>query len=285
MDLVETAIYQHYLQTGHFFPLRRDTRNVSLEFLLEKYDVFFFDAFGTLYNYKNYVYPGAREMFQQVRAQKKHIRLITNAASQPIPQLMKDLHSMGFSFERDEIYSSGDLFVSLNQSLGYTQAFYIGHPAGTAFLAAAGILVKENPEQNVVVVSAAMDNQEKFAKATEILKRPGGHLIVLNPDAWAPRFDGPRVPVSGAYAHQLKLASGCRVTYCGKPFPEIFLRALRSIPPGSRAVMIGDTLGTDIAGALNAGIDAALIVGRNMNPKTLAEDETALYVRPTYYLV
>ena len=48
--------------------------------------------------------------------------------------------------------------------------------------------------------------------------------------------------------------------------------------------MIGDTLGTDIFGARCAGIDTALVVGRNEPTHELAEDELRLRVRPNYYL-
>jgi HAD superfamily hydrolase (TIGR01450 family) len=284
MDPFELSIYKHYFELAKFPSLESPTQNISLDFLLGRYDAFFFDAFGTLYNHKHYIYPGAQEMFQRIREKGKSLRLITNAASQPIPQLMEDLHSMGFHFQRDEIFSSGELLVFLNQRLKITEAFYSGYPAGISFLNAAGICVQENPKENVVIVSAAIEEPVIYSKALEILKRPGGHLIVLNPDAWAPRIGGPRVPVSGAYAHRLKLESDCTASYCGKPFPELFLRALKNLPQGTKAVMIGDTLATDIAGALNVGIDAALIVGRNMEENSLAEDETALHVRPTYYL-
>lgn len=285
MEPFELSIYKHYFELASFPSLESITQNISLDFLLDHYDAFFFDAFGTLYNHKHYIYPNAQEMFKRVREKGKIIRLITNAASQPIPKLMEDLHAMGFHFERDEIFSSGELLTSVNQQLKITEAFYVGYPAGTAFLTTAGISVQENPKENVVVVSAAVEEPAIYSKALEILKRPGGHLIVLNPDAWAPRIEGPRVPVSGAYAHRLKIESNCKATYCGKPFPELFLRAIKSLPPNTKTVMIGDTLATDIGGALYAGIDAALIVGRNMDKETLAGDEISLRVRPTYYLV
>jgi ribonucleotide monophosphatase NagD (HAD superfamily) len=48
--------------------------------------------------------------------------------------------------------------------------------------------------------------------------------------------------------------------------------------------MIGDTLGTDIFGAKLAGFDTALVIGRNVPATELAADETALGIRPDYYL-
>ena len=49
--------------------------------------------------------------------------------------------------------------------------------------------------------------------------------------------------------------------------------------------MIGDTLGTDVYGAKIAGFDSALVVGRNVPANELETDETALGIRPDYYLL
>ena len=48
--------------------------------------------------------------------------------------------------------------------------------------------------------------------------------------------------------------------------------------------MIGDTLGTDVMGARYAGIDSALVVGRNEPAAELKADERALGIVPDYYL-
>ena len=83
---------------------------------------------------------------------------------------------------------------------------------------------------------------------------------MLNPDAWAPRINAPRDPVSGALRTNYSRRPGALFPIT-EALPEIFENAKRSVPGGSRIVMIGDTLATDIAGALNVGIDAALIPG------------------------
>lgn len=261
-----------------------ETRRASLDELLDRYDAFFFDAFGTLYNQKHYVYPGACDMFHKIRRRGKQIRLVTNAASQSMQRLMSDLDAMDLHFDRSEIFSSGSLFAQKSSELHLKDCFYIGHDSGREYLAQSGITIGEDPADNAVAISAIPDSDATFEHALEILKRPHARLLVLNPDAWAPRIKAPRDPVSGAFAHKLFKATGCAISYYGKPFPEIFEDAKRSIPGGSQIVMIGDTLATDIAGALNVGIDAALIPGRNMILEKIPEDERILRVRPTYYL-
>ena len=284
MEVLETEIYRYYQTRMNLVPHLPETQSISPAALIQKYDAFFFDAFGTLYNREHYVYPGALAFFRLLRKGKKHIRLITNSASR-VPKLMlSDLHEMGFDFIESEILSSGNLFAEETKKDSFVEAFYLGRPRGKAFAEAAGVKICKNPKNPVVIVSSKNQDPQMTAHATEILKRPGSCLWVLNPDAWAPFADGTREPVSGACAHTLKKVTNCRTEYCGKPFPLIFKKALQSLPIKAKAVMIGDTLGTDIAGAFGAGIDSALIPGRNMELKKLSADEALLGLRPTYYL-
>ena len=122
-------------------------------------------------------------------------------------------------------------------------------------------------------------------------------LLVLNSDAWAPKIPDDddvtvREPVSGALSERLRRDSvceangmvGCETFYLGKPFPAIWEKVKRSLPEGSRVLMVGDTLGTDVLGARVAGFDSALVVGRNVPADELEADEDILGVRPDWYL-
>lgn len=284
MEAFEREIYAHYLKFGNIRPAQSDPQSVPLDFLLQKYEAFFFDAFGTFYAQKEVLYPGALEMYRKVRATKKPMRLVTNAASASIPQLSESLARMQIPFDESEIISSGSLFPAFARENGIREAFYIGRPGGASFLEAGGVKISENPAEATVIVSATGKEEALFERAVKILKRPGARLVVLNPDAWAPRIGKPRDPVSGAYAHRLYLEAKPQVFYFGKPFRQIFDSALSTLPRPMRTVMIGDTLATDIGGARNAQIDAALLVGRNEPAEELDEDEQFLGIRPNYYL-
>ncbi len=284
MEAFEREIYAHYFRHGNLRQAQGAARNVSLDFLLQEYEAFFFDAFGTFYAQREVLYPGALEMYRKVRKAKKPMRLVTNAASASVSQLEESLDRMQIPFDASEIVSSGDLFPAFAKENGIREAFYIGRPGGAAFLEAANVRISENPSEATVIVSATGKEESFFDRAVKILKRKGARLVVLNPDAWAPRIGKPRDPVSGAYAHRLYLEAKPQVFYFGKPFREIFDTALSTLPHPMRTIMIGDTLATDIGGAKNAGIDAALLVGRNEPAEDLAEDERFLGIRPDYYL-
>lgn len=284
MEAFERDIYAHYFKIGHFRPMPNAPTDISLDALIEKYEAFFFDAFGTFYCRGEVLYPGALEMYQKVRASGKAMRLVTNAASSAIPQFVESLKRMNIPFEESEIISSGGLFSHFAKEKGIHEAFYIGRPGGAAFLKEGDVSVSDSPSENTVIISSVAENQKLLDRAKEILSCPGAKLIVLNPDAWAPRMQGAREGVSGCEAHKLFLERHPETFYLGKPFYPIFEKALQSLPGKLKTVMVGDTLATDIGGALNAGIDAALLIGRNQPAAELKSDEAFLKTRPTYYL-
>jgi ribonucleotide monophosphatase NagD (HAD superfamily) len=122
-------------------------------------------------------------------------------------------------------------------------------------------------------------------KAIDILSNKNSRILVLNPDVCAPSPSGEKIHVTGYIANTLKEKTKCQLLFCGKPFPLIFEVALRSLIPSTESViMLGDTLGTDIAGACIAGIDSALVLGRNVKESDFREDIYELGISPTYTL-
>ena len=265
---------------------------MRLQDIIDRYDAFCFDGYGTLYNRGDFVYPGAREWFDALRHAGKEIRLVTNAASNLDEALAREADARGFDFTTAETVSSGSLlkgWMSRLPAVGSPfqsgrEVFYIGRATGVNVLAECGIAAVENPVSPVVAVSSSTATDEMYAQAVSILRRPGSLLLVLNPDAWAPRIDGTRAPVSGELCERLRRESGCAAEYFGKPFPGIWQKVKSTLPAGAKAIMIGDTLGTDVYGAYVAGFDSALVVGRNEPAAELDADEKLLGIRPTYYL-
>jgi HAD superfamily hydrolase (TIGR01459 family) len=317
MERLETEIYLRYKQiiesqgvetsvcTGGESPV---PQRVRMEDLLDRYDAFCFDGYGTLYNRGSFVYEGALDWYTMLRAAGKQMRLITNAASDVDSVLAADAAKRGFAFSEAETISSGSLLKELCVELrsrsvnrrDIREVYYIGRETGKHVLEDCGIKAvapAAEPVEPIVAISSAKDTPETYEQAVKILKRPGAMLLVLNSDAWAPKIPGDdgvtiREPVSGALSERLRRDSmceanggaGCETFYLGKPFPAIWEKVKRSLPEGSRVLMVGDTLGTDVLGAKVAGFDSALVVGRNVPADELESDEVVLGVRPDWYL-
>lgn len=288
MQESEAAIYLQYAsqlrtkRSWHYQP--GQARLSSLVELASKYDAFFFDGFGTLYNLCD-PHPGAAEALHYLRQCGKQIRLITNAASRPQEKLQAHLQTMGIHFHSYEIISSGDLLWEWNLYQKHSSAYHMGRNDALGFLDKAGIESQFNPSEPVVILTGALpshlNHQEQILS---ILSRKDAVLVVLNPDAWAPNMDGTRIPVSGVVAMNLQQQTGCRVVHLGKPFPEIFEKAKLSLTHSKQILMVGDTLGTDMVGARASGLDCALVLGGNSISDELLADEDLLQTNPDFYL-
>jgi len=283
----EVAIYKQYLKTAapNLQKAKGDPWKIEFDTLL-KYGSFLLDGWGTLYS-ETSVYPGVLESMAQLRKSNKNIRLLTNAASRSIDQIQSDLHLMGLDFDKHEIISSGSLLKVLNEGegIGLKEVYYLGGPSGMQFLEDAKIEAVQNPSEPTVVLSGISPTQEEMDKAIEILSEKDARILVLNPDVYAPSPSGEKIPVTGYIANMLKEKTNCQLLFCGKPFSLIFQIALRSLIPSTESViMIGDTLGTDIAGASIAGIDSALVLGRNVKEEEFRNDIYELGVSPNYIL-
>lgn len=298
MDSLEQQIYRRYKKLileseslgAEIFSCSKEPREVKLSDIIDEYDAFCFDGYGTLYNRGSFVYPSALDWFTALRKAGKHLRLVTNAASNGTLQLAQEAAARGFAFTADETISSGSLLQDFANEFRRTsgkrldEVFYIGRETGKNVLAACGIRAVENPCEPIVAVSSSTATPEMFEHAVEILSRESALLLVLNPDAWAPKIDGSREGVSGALCERLRLQTRTATAYLGKPFKEIWVRVKESLPENARVLMIGDTLGTDVMGAKLAGFDSALVVGRNVPFGDLEDDEAFLGIRPTFYL-
>jgi HAD superfamily hydrolase (TIGR01450 family) len=286
MEPIESAIYKRYLENIVQKPEKAsgDPYRVDFDILLRHYGSFLLDGWGTLYS-EDYVFPNVLERIAAMRKANKNVRLITNAASRSVEQIQSDLHSMGFDFEKHEIISSGSLLALLNEDVGLKEVYYLGGPQGRKFLEDAKIEAVENPSEPTVILSGIKPEPAEIDKAVEILSNKNARIIILNPDVYAPSPAGTKIPVTGHIANMLKEKTGCQLLFCGKPFQLIFQVALRSLIPSTDSViMIGDTLGTDIAGACIAGIDSALVLGGNVKEEELRGDIYELGISPTYIL-
>jgi len=95
-------------------------------------------------------------------------------------------------------------------------------------------------------------------------------MLCTNPDAMS--NEGGRFVIrQGAICQTYKQLGG-EVCLFGKPDPRIYQRALRGIGCGSNALMVGDTLQTDILGANLYGIKSCLTVKGGVTEEMMRRD-------------
>ena len=166
------------------------------------------------------------------------------------------------------------------------------HPVCTAFALGEGGLTHALQEARIpndsisphyVVVGEGSPSSEKIAKAHELIEK-GARLVATNPDCWCPVNAQKTRPGAGSLAAYLETSTGQRAYYLGKPNPYMFSRAAKRLLGAKSAVrevvMIGDTMETDIRGAIEIGMQAYLV----LSGSTALEDLRNYVYQPTRVL-
>ena len=224
--------------------------------------------------------PGAGPLLDWLRGREVPLALLTNNARLSAAQHAATLAGVGLRFEAGEVVSCGHALAGLLPALGLAgrEVFVMGELGRPDYVEEAGARAVRDPEgmdacRAVVVGEGFYDYQAALnAVLNLLLARPALPFIVPNPDAFFPQPGG-RVRIGpGGVASCLRLLlreRGLEVEphFLGKPHPPIYRLALarleerlgRRIEPG-RALVVGDSLASDIAGGGRFGCRTALVL-------------------------
>ena len=206
--------------------------------------------------------PGMREFFNHLFARELNFVLATNNSSRTRQDYVDKLAAMGVNrVQPHHIVTSGTATVSYlkTQYPAGADIFVVGGAGLKRMLRDAGFNLVESKAE-VVVCGIDFDLTYDKARTATLLIRAGARFIGTNPD---PSFPAPEglVPGAGSVIAMIEAATGQTPTIIGKPKRGMFEAALRQI--GARpeeTLMIGDRIGTDIAGAQALGINTALVM-------------------------
>ena len=207
------------------------------------------------------ILPGVAAFFDFLRARGLTFVLATNNSSKAPIDYVAKLAGMGIGgVVAEQIVTSGTATVD------YLQTRY---PAGTvihvlggdglkALVAGAGFVLSD--EAAIVVAGIDIHLTYDKLKRAALLIRRGADFIGTNADASIPVADG-LAPGSGSILAALRTATDVEPLVIGKPGKPMFeaaRHALGTLPEAT--LMIGDRLNTDIHGAQQAGLKAALVL-------------------------
>jgi NagD protein len=222
------------------------------------------DMDGVIYR-ENQLVSGAAEFVQALSNTSTPFLFLTNNSAPTPEDLAVRLKHLGIhGLSARHFYTSA---LNTADFLSETD------PDCTVFVIGEGGLLTALHERKIandalrpayVVVGEGAATMEKLGKAHECLER-GARLLATNPDNWCPVSTERTRPGAGATAAFLEASTGRRAYYLGKPNGYMFHRARRKLAelalnPLEQVVMIGDTMETDIRGAVEAGIMAYLVL-------------------------
>ncbi len=260
------AIFDRYEEVRPRFPTvpsRSQTKEISsLIDIADEASAFVFDAFGVL-NVGETLIEGADLRLEQLRALECQIRILTNAASYDRDGAVAKFQKLGISVFEEEIITSRDATLPC-QTPGTWGA--IAAPEDEmADITCDVRRLGDDPEVYdqvsgfLFLSSSGWTNARQALLETSLLKRDRP-VLIANADLVAPRDDGFSLE-PGHYGHLLVDRGLKQVRFFGKPFPEVYQLVERSLPdiPADRIIMCGDTLHTDILGAIARGWRAVLV--------------------------
>lgn len=211
------------------------------------------DLSGTLH-IDNTIVPGAVQALHRLRNANLSIKFVTNTTKESSNFLYERLTKLGFDLQKDEIFSSLAAARKLIISRQLKPMLLIDPAAMEDFQD----LVTDNDVPNAVVVGLAPSkfNYDELNKAFRLLL-DGASLIAIHEGRYYKRPDGLALG-PGAFIKGLEYSSNVKAEVVGKPTIEFFKAALGDVDP-AKAVMIGDDVRDDVAGAQAAGIRGILV--------------------------
>lgn len=257
------------------------------------YDGFILDLWGVVHDGVA-PFPAAIDALLQIKKTGKKAWLLSNAPRR-VSVIAQRLSDMGISPHLyDGLMTSGEashlaLSSSLLQKWG-RKCFHMGAAKDNSILVGLDVDVVQNiTDADFILNSAAVDAAEGVAQYESLLAtaaKLGIPMLCANPDMIV--HVGERLLFcAGTTADMYERMDGS-VTYFGKPHRDVYSRVLENMQGTKRILAVGDSMVTDIRGAVGAGIDSALVVSgihREEYAKISEKNFLAGYIfTPTYLM-
>jgi HAD superfamily hydrolase (TIGR01450 family) len=265
----------------------------------QRYQVFFFDAFGVLKNAQGLI-PNIQDTFAYLKEQQKQFYILTNDASRSPQQLAESYWRMGLvDISPDNIISSGMLAREyLELKVNHGTVAYLGTEDSAHYIETADLKtlsIKDLTSSNMADITALVmlddegfDWNNDLNKAINLLRRRNIPVIVANTDITYPTSKTEVAIAIGGVADMLENVVGKQFIRFGKPDAQMFMFAYERVIAQNPAmgkkdiVMIGDTLRTDIAGGNKFGLDTVLVLTGNIPAEDAEIRIRSTGIIPTY---
>ena len=238
--------------------------------VVDAYDAFIVDLWGVLHDGAKPL-PGTLECLSALKRAGKRVVLLSNAPRPAAPaitrlteigfarELYQDLMTSGEETWRHLVRRDDPWYAALGE-----RCYMIGPPRDLGMLTdVRAARVYDLAAADFILNTGADfgDTVETFEPLLQDARARALPMICANPDLEV-LMRGTREICAGALAARYEALGGA-VRYHGKPYPSVYQACfeLLGAPPRTRVCAIGDSLRTDIAGAIGVGIDAILVTG------------------------
>ena len=235
--------------------------------LAANYDVVLSDVWGVTHNGIT-AFPEACDALVRYRAQGGTVILITNAPRRG-EAVLRQIDQMGVPRAAyDGIVSSGDVTCGVMAQRPGQSVFHLGPQRDISIFDGLNARFAPVEEADYVVCTGLFNDEtetpESYRDMLTLMRKRSLFMICGNPDVVVERGDT-LVYCAGAIA-DLYGTLGGEVLYAGKPYAPIYEMALAKAEKAraakvarSRVLAIGDSVRTDLKGAVTFGVDCLFV--------------------------
>jgi glycerol-1-phosphatase len=238
--------------------------------VIDDYDAALFDLDGVVYLGPVAV-PGAAEGISALRRRGTRVGFVTNNAARPPDAVAHHLVELGIPAAAEDVVTSAQAGADLvRHRFGpNARVLVVGGQGVVAALAEAGLTPVWSADDAPVAVLQGWGFELTWQQLNEaaIAIHRGAHWVATNTDPTRPTDRG-LVPGNGAAVAAVAMAVAVTPEVAGKPYRPLLDDTVARIG-ARRPVFVGDRLDTDIAGAVNAGLDSMLVLTGSHGPADL----------------
>ena len=220
---------------------------------------FLLDMDGVMYSGTKLI-PGAAQFIAKLKQNQIPYRFLTNNSQRARRDVALKLRRLGIDAVPEDVFTCAMATARFlaSQKAGGT-VYVIGENGLANALHVNGLTVVDDEADYVVVGEGRTLTYEMIERGVRLVEK-GARLIATNLDPSCPTENGIR-PGCGAIVAMIEKATGVQAFSVGKPSP-VMMRAAR-MEMGLRSeetVMVGDTMETDILGAVQLGYHSVLVL-------------------------
>jgi glycerol-1-phosphatase len=255
--------------------------SVTAAAVIDGYDAALFDLDGVVYLGPVAV-PGAAEGIAALRRRGARVGFVTNNAARPPAAVADHLAELGIPAATEDVVTSAQAGADLvRHRFGpAARVLVVGGEGVVAALTEAELVPVWSADEAPVAVLQGWGFELTWQQLNEaaIAIHRGAHWVATNTDPTRPTDRG-LVPGNGAAVAAVAMAVPVTPEVAGKPYRPLLDDTVARIG-ARRPIFVGDRLDTDIAGAVNAGLDSMLVLTGSHGPADLLVARPA--ERPTH---
>ncbi|HEX3196081.1 MAG TPA: HAD-IIA family hydrolase [Propionibacteriaceae bacterium] len=229
--------------------------------VVDSYDAVLFDLDGVIYLGPVAV-PGAAAGIAQLHDRGTKIGFVTNNAARPPTAVADHLVELGIPAAAADVITSAQAAAHLlvKRFGPGARILAVGGDGVTAALGEARLVAVRSADDDPVAVIQGYGVDLRWQELNEaaIAIQRGAHWVATNVDSTRPTDRG-LVPGNGAAVTAVKMAVQVEPEVAGKPYRPLLDDTVERLA-AHHPLFVGDRLDTDIAAAVNAGLDSMLVL-------------------------